>query len=148
MRFWGLGFGRSFIRQTLLGLVFLAGVAPICAQDATTSLRGAIKDNQGGAVPDAVVDLLRTDTGLRRSIVTDSAGEYQFVQVPPGSYTVTVQKPGFSILTQRGLQLQVNTPAILNMTLEVASVNEAVNVEADAPAINVDNAAIGIGFNE
>jgi hypothetical protein len=82
------------------------------------------------------------------SILTDPSGEYQFAQVPPGSFTVTVQKEGFAIFTQRGLQLHVNTPAILNLTLEVASVAESVNVEAEVSAINVDNAAIGIAFNE
>jgi hypothetical protein len=138
----------SFIRAAFEALLLLACVSAAWGQDATTSVRGEVKDNQGGVVPGAIVELVRTDTGLRRNIVTDSSGEYQFAQVPPGSYTVTVQKPGFSILTQRGVQLQVNTPAILNMTLEVASVAESVNVEAETPAINADNASVGIGFNE
>jgi hypothetical protein len=138
----------NFICGAFEALLLLACLTVAWGQDAISSLRGAVKDNQGGAVPGAVVDLVRTDTGLRRNMMTDATGEYAFAQVPPGSYTVTVQKPGFSILTQRGVLLQVNTPAILNMTLEVASVSESVNVEGEAPAINLDNAAIGIGFNE
>src|SRR3984885_29168 len=138
----------NFIRGASYALLFLGCLAAAWGQDATTSVRGEVKDNQGGVVPGAIVELVRTDTGLRRNITTDSAGEYQFAQVPPGTYTVTVQKPGFSILTQRGVQLQVNTPALLNLTLDIASVTESVNVEAETPAINVDNASVGIGFNQ
>ena len=42
----------------------------------------------------------------------------------------------------------MNTPALLNLTLDVASVAESVNVEATTSTINVDNASVGIGFNE
>lgn len=146
MRFRGFSF--SFLSQGFIILVLLAGMNLMWAQDATTSLRGTVTDNQGGAIAGAIVELIRTDTGLRRSITTDGSGEYQFAQMPPGTYSVTVQQTGFSILTQRGVQLQVNTPATLNLTLEVASVAESVNVEAETPSINVDNASVGIGFNE
>src|ERR1700727_3332183 len=102
----------KLIRGASQALLLLMWIAAAWAQDATTSLRGAIRDNQAAVVPGATVELVRTDTALRRTTTTDSAGESQFAQVPPGTYTVTVQKPGFSILTQRGVQLQVNTPAL------------------------------------
>ena len=106
-----------------------------------------VKDKQSGAVPEAVIELLRTDTGLRRNVTTGASGEYQFSQVPPGNYTITATKPGFTVLTQKDVELQINTPATLNLTLEVASVTESVNVEAEAPTINTTDAAMGNAFH-
>ena len=128
--------------------LLLLSAAAVSFGQSTTSLRGSVKDNQGGAIPAASIDLQRTDTGFRRSLVTDTSGEYQFAQVPPGIYNIVVQKPGFAVLTQRGLELQVNTPATLNLTMEVASVAESVNVEAEAAAINTNDAAVGNAFTQ
>src|SRR5258708_859118 len=84
----------------LAAFALLAGAAAAWGQ-ATTSLRGSVKDAQGAAIDAATVSLLRTDTGFRRAVLTDTTGEYQLVQVPPGSYMLTVQKPGFAILSQK-----------------------------------------------
>ena len=141
-----LNFDRQ--RRRILLALLIAACATLSWAQSTTSLRGSVKDKQGGAVPEAVIELLRPDTGLKRSVSTDALGEYQFSQVPPGKYTITGTKSGFAVLSQKDLELQVNTPATLNLVLEVASVTESVNVMAEAPMINTNDAAMGNAFTQ
>src|SRR4051812_28938172 len=110
----------NFIRSSVLAAVFmLAGIQTTWAQ-ATSSLRGRVTDAQGGAIDAANATLQNDQTGFKRSLLTDTAGSYQFLQVPPGTYELIIQKPGFSVSTQQGLQLAVNSPATLNVELQLA----------------------------
>ena len=81
---------------TLTRPIFQIFLFTVCAAlswgQSTSSLRGTVKDKQSGAVPEAVIELLRTDTGLRRNVTTDAAGEYQFAQLPPGRYSITANQ--------------------------------------------------------
>jgi hypothetical protein len=115
---------------------------------ATSSLRGVVTDAQGAAIESANVTLENGQTGFRRSTITDSTGVYQFPQVPPGTYALTIVKPGFAVVTQQGVQLEVDTPATLNASMAVATVATAVNVEADVVRIDTVDASIGNSFNE
>ena len=62
---------------------------------ATSSLRGKVADAQGGALPGVTVVLANTETAFNRQVVTDEAGSYSLLQVPPGPYTITAELPGF-----------------------------------------------------
>src|SRR5215471_11674025 len=135
-------------RRLILGAVLLTGSTMCWGQQSTTSLRGVVTDKQAAGVPTAAVVLLRPDTGFRRNVLTDAAGRYEFSQVPPGAYTVSAKKPGFADLERSGVELLVNTPADLNLTLDVASVTESINVEAEAPTINTNDAAVGNAFTQ
>src|SRR5215212_4185394 len=96
--------------SALVALVMLAGIQAAWGQ-ATSSLRGRVTDAQGGAVDGAVTNLQNEQTGFKRSVMTDATGSYQFLQVPPGTYALAITKPGFSVSTQQGIQLAVNSPA-------------------------------------
>ena len=82
-----LRFALATVAITLL--LFPAGTA----QTATTSLRGTISDPQAAVVQGANVTLSNPSSGFSRSTKTDDQGFYQFLQVPPGAYTLTVAKP-------------------------------------------------------
>src|ERR1700684_3555808 len=103
-------FSRTVRSGTLLAMMAFASMPALFGQ-ATTSLRGIVSDSQGGAVDSANATLQNDQTGFKRSVVTDSTGAYQFLQVPPGAYVVPIEKPGFSVATQKDVQLLVNTPA-------------------------------------
>jgi hypothetical protein len=138
---------RLFRSRALLAAVILASMSAVWGQ-ATTSLRGVVSDSQGGAIDSANITLQNGQTGFKRSVITDVTGTYQFLQVPPGAYVVLVEKPGFSVSTQQGVQLLVNTPATLNVALQLASVATSVNVEAEVVTLNTVDAAIGNAFNQ
>ncbi len=122
----------------------VVGVLPLAAQ---TSVLGVITDAQGAAVPEAVVTAKNAETSAIRKTLTNSLGEYNMAQMQPGTYGVTVEKPGFRTHNAQVL-LQVNTPATMNVKLELGAVNESVNVSAEVALVNTENAAVGNPFTE
>jgi hypothetical protein len=122
----------------------MVGVLPLAAQ---TSLLGVITDAQGAAVPEAVVTAKNAETSAIRKTLTNSLGEYNMAQMQPGTYGVTVEKPGFRTHNAQIL-LQVNTPATMTVKLELGAVNESVNVSAEVALVNTENAAVGNPFTE
>jgi hypothetical protein len=115
---------------------------------ATTSLRGTVTDPSGGVVPGAKVVLSNPDLQIDRAATTGGEGEYEFVQLPPGTYTLTVISSGFSQYEQKGLALLVNTPARANVQLKVGATKEVVEVSSEAPPLNTVDASIGSPFSE
>ncbi len=123
----------------------VAALLPLAAQ--TSSLQGVVTDLQSAAIADAVVSLINQETSAQRKVLASPVGAYSFPQVPPGTYRVEVQKPGFRTFTSQ-VRLQINTPATLNVQLEIGQVTETVNVSEEAVAINTQNATIGSPFTE
>ena len=128
-----------------LAILFILGVLPLAAQN--SSLNGVITDARGAAMPGASVKVQNQDTSATRATLSRDTGEYEIVQVPPGKYTVTVDKPGFSSQNTSVL-LQTNTPSTLNVTLEVGAVTQSVSVTAEVSMVNTENASVGNPFTE
>jgi Carboxypeptidase regulatory-like domain len=114
----------------------------------TTSLRGIITDPTGALIPGAVVSLANVGTGFKRQVLTSEDGVYQFLQAPPGTYQVIVEKSGFATVTRDNIQLLVNTPAKVDLQMEVGGTSDVVNVAAEATAINTVDASVGNPFSE
>jgi hypothetical protein len=140
-------FALGFRRIPSLGMSLLIVALLLDAQSAS-SLHGTITDPQGAVMPEVVVTLGNTATGWSRQALSDKTGAYQFVQVPPGDYTVSAAKPGFSVATRERVQLQVNVPATLDVQLDVGTTSEVVNVMAEAAMVSTSDASIGNAFTE
>jgi hypothetical protein len=141
--------GSSIKRILLISLVatFLA-VTHTWAQTGTTSLRGTVTDKTGAAIVAAKVTLTLTGQALQREIATNHVGEYEFLALPPGTYVLTVEMTNFRKFEQRNLQLLVNTPATVNVVLEVGIAAQAVEVSAQAVTLNTTDATLGNAFGE
>src|SRR5215467_1502830 len=100
---------KRFVYGTALFLVFAIAPAVVLAQSTSTGaqLSGRILDPQGASVPMANVTLRSSASGLERSAMSDSTGEYHFLLVPPGQYTLSVEAPGFGKVTDTGVVLTV-----------------------------------------
>src|SRR5262245_60172892 len=77
----------------------------------SAGLTGTLTDATGAVVPGARVALIHTETGVRRNTVSNEAGLYQFPLLPPGDYSIAVEKEGFKQLTREGIRLEVNQTA-------------------------------------
>ena len=138
---------KGFITLTLFLAIPVFGTK-LASGQATTSLRGAVTDPDGNAVVGVNVVLADAESKTTRSATTGGQGEYQFLLIPPGTYTLSVTAPGFRGYEQRGLQLLVNTPATANVQLKVGATTEVLTVTSEAPALNLVDASIGNSFDE
>jgi len=120
----------------------------LCAQTGTTSLRGSISDKTAAAVVGAKIKIVKTDQGLEYETTSDGRGEYQFLSLTPGTYTLVVQAEGFRKYEQRNLELLVNNPTTVNVALEVGSTTQTVEVSAQAETLNTTDASLGVAFSE
>lgn len=133
----------------LLALLCGALLASLSAYAQSTSLlRGTITDPQGAVIAEATVTLKNAQTGFTRQSLSNANGEYQFLQVVPGTYVVTVEKPGFSTITHADTTLLVRTPTTLDLRMDLGTTSESVNVSAEASPINTVDASVGNAFSE
>lgn len=115
---------------------------------ATTSLRGTVTDPSGAFVAKATVTVKNPAVNIERSTTTGTNGDYNFISLPPGTYSLVVEITGFDRYEQTSLELLVNTPATVNIQLKLGSVNQTVAVTGEAPLLNSVDASIGNAFNE
>src|SRR5208337_2169293 len=139
---------RSSSRVVTLLFSFLLAVGMlVSAQTATTSLRGTIADPKGAVLQGATITLENPATGFSRTTKSGNDGVYQFLEVPPATYTLTIAAAGFAILKQGKVVLQVSQPATLNITMSVKGATEIVEVTGAAPLVNTTDASQGNVFN-
>ena len=121
----------------------------LAAQSGTTSLRGTVTDpSSAPRCRRANVTLSNAERGFSRSVHSGDSGEYEFLQLQPGKYQLTVEMSGFRKAEKKEIQLLVDTPSSLNVKMEVGTATEVVEVTADAAVINTSDATLGNAFNE
>src|ERR1700724_1423053 len=135
----------STLAWTLFACMLGTGLA---LGQATPSLLGTVTDPDGNALVGANVVLANAESKTERRATTGGQGEYQFLLIPPGTYTLHVTAAGFRGYEQKGLALLVNTPATANVQLKVGATTEVVTVTSEAPALNLVDASVGSSFDE
>src|SRR4029077_11265951 len=71
-----------------------------------------------------------------RSVVSDGTGQYRIVNLPPGSYRVTLKLPGFSTVKGEGVELSGSFVATLNGDLKVGALEETITVTGETPIVD------------
>ncbi len=124
-------------RSHLLLVLIVATLATttVWAQ-VTATITGAVKDTSAAVVPATVVTVKHLETGLTRIAETDERGNYRFAALPVGQYELSAEKAGFKLAVRRGITLVVSQEAVVDLTLEVGSVEQTVTVTAAAPLVN------------
>src|SRR5262245_55750745 len=140
---------RLVIRPMML-IIYLGILAvPLIAQEGTSTLRGTVVDQSGSVVPGATVSVANQATGLnRRSVPTNSNGEYVITSLIPGAYRITVEAQGFKKAMQENVVLAVGETRELKIALEAGGVNETINISAEAPIIATTSKEIGGHINQ
>ena len=125
------------------GLIVLwfAYLLPAQVRD-TASVFGTVTDAQAALVPGARVILTNTATGQTRSAITDAAANYVFPLLPVGTYSVIVEQAGFRKFERRGIVIQANENARVDVVLEVGNVQETVTVEASASQVETRSSTV------
>jgi hypothetical protein len=113
------------------------------AQETTGSIRGTVLDASGGTVSGATVTATQMETGLARSVSTDSTGAFLILALPVGHYRVEADAKGFRKFVQQGVKLDVNQTPTLTLHLAVGSTSEKVEIHEDAPLIESTTTSLG-----
>ena len=131
------------ISAVLVAVITAALAAPALAQFETSSLLGTVRDQSGAPVPDAVVTLTNTETGVSQTKPTDAGGSFEFFTVRIGTYVVTAEKPGFSVALADSIQVTVGTRQRVDLTLQIGQLTERVEVTAATTRLETDTSQRG-----
>ena len=126
--------------------IFLVVVATVAlyAQIGGGSIVGNVKDPSGSAIPNAQVDIQNQGTNERREVVTNAEGYYEFPLLTPGEYRITAEAKGFEKIQGEVFELSSGTRPRIDLTMQVGSVNQTVEVSATAPLINTTTTELGV----
>jgi hypothetical protein len=109
---------------------------PLFAQETTGGLQGTVKDPTGAVVAKAKVTLTAPNLVGVKEATTDTSGYYRFANLPPSTYTVTVEGQGFATLKREGVTIEVGHLPSLDLTLQVGGTGTVVEVTGEAPLID------------
>src|SRR5882762_7157902 len=132
--------GGGPVNRVLFVLFFAAAG---CFAQSTSSISGAVTDSSGAVIPGAAVTVTNDETGVVNRQTTTASGLFSFPALPVGAYTVSAEMKGFKTERRTRNLLVVNTPLTVDISLEVGSATDVVNVEASAEALQVENATVG-----
>ena len=113
-----------------------------CAQISGATLSGTVTDQSGGVVPQAMISIKNVATGITRSNTTSAAGFYSAPNLLPGIYEVKAVAQGFTSKIQTGVNLTVGEQQVLNFTLRVGQMSQTVEVNTEAPAVDLASSTI------
>jgi hypothetical protein len=136
----------SFI--AVLSLYVHISISNVSAQTGNTSVHGTITDPKGSTVPGAKVSLSNSASGISLETTTNKDGVYQFVEIRPGTYVLTVVASGFATVHQNGLQLLVATPTTNDVQMQISSGTTTVEVVGTSQMVNTQDATIGTAMGQ
>jgi hypothetical protein len=128
---------------TLIAMSVLPFAAICLAQQGTGGIYGTVTDPSGAPITAAQVTATDVATNVSTRIASNETGGYIFPRLPVGNYSVTVEHPGFKSLVRRGVVLQVDERAEVNVQLALGNTQETIEVTSDAPLVNTANATEG-----
>ncbi len=118
-------------------LVVTASLLPSLAM-AQGTLTGTVRDNSGAVLPGVTVEAASPAIqGVVRTVVTDGAGIYRIVELPPGTYSLSASLPGFSVVKREGLILSGSAVLTIPIDMRVGAIEETVTVTGESPVVDV-----------
>jgi hypothetical protein len=127
-------------RVSIAALVFAFACSVATTAMAQTTngvISGIISDAQGGVLPGVTVTGRNADTGLTRTVVTESDGRFRLAALPPGRYELKVELAGFGTVDAPAFTLQTGSEVTRNITMQVQGLAESVTVTGEAPIVEV-----------
>jgi len=136
---------KQFVSKALTFTALLAMVlfcVSAFAQETTGGIQGTVKDSSGAVINGATVTVSGPALIGTQTSTTDSAGNYRFSQLPPGTYEINVTAAGFGNNKQSGLKLETGALPILNITMKPGSESTTVEVNEESPAVDVTQSKV------
>jgi carboxypeptidase family protein/TonB-dependent receptor-like protein len=132
---------RAWVRNNFRPYTLTAILAALISvsawsQTQLAAVSGTITDPSGAVVPGVSITIVSQGTGLKRSVLTDTAGEYRFAGLPPGNYSLRTEKPGFHSQIREGVELTSAAEVTITSQLAIGDFSQQATVSANAAAID------------
>lgn len=137
------GVCRCVLSLFALGFVSSLALTGLAQELTTGSIVGLVYDSTGAAIPGAQVTVTNVATEAFRMAVSGDTGGFSIPGLPPATYDVRVEMPGFRTHVVEGLQLRVNQVLRVNVRLEVGEITELVTVTAEPVLLETDTGVLG-----
>ena len=131
--------GHSFSVQ--VAVLLLSGTISLFGSP-VGSISGVVKDSTSAVATEVRLTLTNLSTNARTTIISNASGEFQFLQLPPATYSLAAELTGFKIATVPSVLVQVDQVTHVEITMEVGNPTETVQVEAVAPLLENDKSTI------
>jgi hypothetical protein len=137
---------RGFL-SSLSALFLLAALiafnAAAFGQLITGTVTGSVQDATGAAIIGATVRLTNTGTGVVQTTQSDNSGNFQFLLLPPGTYTVEATSAGFRAFRREGIIVEADRSLAVPVVLSVGQVTETVEVVGGTPLLEPNTSEVG-----
>src|SRR3954465_10473644 len=130
------------MRKSILGFLLLVAIA-FAQTTGTATLVGTVTDNTGASVPGASIKIVNTETQFVYTGQTSPEGAYYVPNLIPGTYSFTIEAPGFKRYVREGMILRTSEQPRIDVKLEVGAVTESIQVQASAPLLETETTATG-----
>jgi hypothetical protein len=130
------------MRSVLAFLLITASAGALRAQSTNASLSGRVTDPSKAVVAGAKVAAINVGTNVRYEGATNGSGEYYLTNLPPGDFRLEIEKTGFKKLIKPDVNLHVQDALAIDFEMTLGSASERITVEADAPLVNTESAAV------
>jgi outer membrane receptor protein involved in Fe transport len=132
---------------TSLGLLVVL-LVPVFGQSTGGRVLGRVADPTGAVLAEATVRLTNQATGVARDAKTNASGDYTFLEVVPGVYTVEFELAGFKKNVTKNVTVEVNGVVSLNSVLQIGQAKEVVEVTSEAPLVDTTSTQLGAVVND
>lgn len=133
--------GLSLLAATAIA-VLLSVALPARGQNATGTIEGYVTDVSGAVIPGGALEAINVATNQAYKAVSDETGYYIFLDLPVGSYQVSATKEGFKSTTQAGIFVYAASHNRVDLSLQVGSTTETVQVSGLAPQVNTTSPTV------
>jgi hypothetical protein len=124
---------RALHRISACVLFLASTVALLRAQSINAGLTGRVTDPSEALVAGARIAAIGSATNLHYETLTNAAGEYYLTNLPPSTYRIEIEKPGFKKLIKPDVILHVQDALEIDFEMTLGASSETINVEAGAP---------------
>src|SRR5262245_44110715 len=124
--------------KVALACLFMGGLAHAQGVGASGDITGAVTDPTSAVIANATVTVTDVEKGTRRTIATDSTGEYRALSLLPSTYSVTVAKTGFQTEVANNVVVTIGQTTVLDFHMKLSGVSEAVEVTTEPPVVDTE----------
>src|SRR5689334_110168 len=136
---------RSMILSITVAVILLS--ASISWAQTDGSIRGYVRDEQGGSLPGATVTATSPSNARTLTAVTDEAGFYRLLNVPPGTFALSAELQGFSKFVRDNVEIRAGLNLNIDVTLKLGALAETINVKADTPLLETKDAVQAVNVS-